>query len=577
MERDQSVHRRHNTIPQSIPLQDLSRPPEDYDSLSSDAGQHRRTLSDRGRRLLERGASIRQSTRYSRLKGVEGVVDTGPVNTAKSYLSSPELEEDDGEERESTMADRGRFQEAMGFAGLSFQPDHSSAADFSAGSIHDGRGDLQNVLGYNDSQYSLEDVSVPGAREDSDSTFTETDMTPLTDLRHAQHKSALVPSTPPGQRHDRLSAQSVRFVTPGRSPPRARLGDDLAAAESGTLTPERVHGSPVIRSLSPSSAESPLHRASTIVRKMSQRVVNLSNEPEIIEQEMKHRASQRHQENQRPSQSFDYSRDGAQSPLEKTPSPEVRPIQPNPKDWVRFANPLRGKSLGIFPPDSPIRTTLCDFMVHPFIEPFILFLIIVQTVLLAVQAAPNWYENPQSNKWNDTWIDYLLLCLYVIYTVEIGIRIVVSGFIVNPIEYSTINRQVGLRDALSAKAHSLFALQRGPSTKNAKLDATAHQPSILRTLTSTPGYAAFAADAKHAQRIRLAHRAFLRHSFNRLDFLAVVSYWISFALSVTGIGTIQHIHAFGMLSTLRILRLLSLTSGTSVSPSFSMNVSEVLY
>ena len=566
MDPDHTAHRRNHTIPQSIPLQDLSRPPE-QDNPLQDGGQHRRTLSDRGRRLLERGSSMRQSVRYSRLRG-DGDEPIGGIQAVGKATTSDPPSDEDGEWRSSPMIDKGRFQEAMGFAGLSFQGENDSDDAVNSAHVPAGSASLRNMHDYNDSDYSLEDISMPGAREDSDSTPTETDMTPLTNMRHVQSMAPLTPSTPRGQRHDRLSPQSVRFITPERKSHGSRLGDDLAAAESGTFTPERAHGNSANRSLSPSAAESPLHRASTLVRKISQRVVNLSNEPELIEQEIRHRASRRQTDSQRPSHSFEHSQDGSHSPVEKTPSPEVRPIEPQPEDWVRFANPLRGKSLGIFPPDSPIRTTLCDFMVHPFIEPFILFLIIVQTVLLAVQAAPNWYNNPQSNRWNHSWIDYMLLCLYVIYTIEAAIRIIVSGFIVNPIEYSTINRQVGLRDALSTKARSLFALQQQPSVKHHKAEAASLQPSILRTLTSTPGHAAFAADKRHAQRIRLAHRAFLRHSFNRLDFLAVVSYWISFALSVTGIGTVQHIHAFGMLSCLRILRLLSLTSGTSVSLPF---------
>jgi hypothetical protein len=69
---------------------------------------------------------------------------------------------------------------------------------------------------------------------------------------------------------------------------------------------------------------------------------------------------------------------------------------------------------------------------------------------------------------------------------------------------------------------------------------------------------------RQQQRVRLARRAFLRHSFNRLDFLAVVSFWISFGLSIAQIESDRHVYVFRMLSCMRILRLLGLTSGTSV-------------
>lgn len=71
---------------------------------------------------------------------------------------------------------------------------------------------------------------------------------------------------------------------------------------------------------------------------------------------------------------------------------------------------------------------------------------------------------------------------------------------------------------------------------------------------------------EEAQRMQLARRAFLRHGFNRMDFLAVVSFWISFVLSITGLEKEHHLWIFRMLSCLRIVRLLALTNGTSVSP-----------
>lgn len=59
---------------------------------------------------------------------------------------------------------------------------------------------------------------------------------------------------------------------------------------------------------------------------------------------------------------------------------------------------------------------------------------------------------------------------------------------------------------------------------------------------------------------------YLRHSWTRIDFIAVVSFWITFALAVTGVerGT-YHIGIFRALSVLRTARLLAITSGTTVS------------
>ena len=77
-------------------------------------------------------------------------------------------------------------------------------------------------------------------------------------------------------------------------------------------------------------------------------------------------------------------------------------------------------------------------------------------------------------------------------------------------------------------------------------------------------------DAKRYRNLhkhRLARRAYLRHSFNRMDFIAVVAYWISLALEFSGIVSQHHVYVFRMLSCLRIFRLLGLSEGMTVSPS----------
>jgi Ion transport protein len=76
---------------------------------------------------------------------------------------------------------------------------------------------------------------------------------------------------------------------------------------------------------------------------------------------------------------------------------------------------------------------------------------------------------------------------------------------------------------------------------------------------------------RNRHKARLARRAYLRHSFNRIDFIAVVSYWIALALELTGVMSKYHVYIFRMLSCLRIFRLLSITEGTSVIPLFVGN------
>jgi hypothetical protein len=396
----------------------------------------------------------------------------------------------------------------------------------------------------------------------------------LTDVQHLQPISGAAASLSPQQ--DRSSFQSVRFLSPGDTSPMGRNSENLGQVEAASGGLRDSMGRK--RSLSPGQIASPLNRAGTIMRNMSQRVVNVSNDSQVAERTLQRKSTVHARLHEPPSFPAlqEYAFDGPASrsssiKSEKPPSPVVRSRKPS-LQWQRPPNPLRGKSLGMFPANSKIRMKLSDVLVHPATEPLLLVLIVVQTVLLAVDASSkaNYDPDKVKNISGMSAIDFALLGLFIVYTIEVMIRIIVSGFIINPVEYSTINRQVGLREAVMMKANKLFggperqASQRRSSTKTDPTEP--QQPSVLRTFTTAQMHVDVGpGDHREQQRIRLAHRAYLRHSFNRTDFLAVVAFWVSFALGIVGIRNTRVILVFDMLSCLRIIRLLNLTSGTSVS------------
>lgn len=370
----------------------------------------------------------------------------------------------------------------------------------------------------------------------------------------------------------------------GRS---SRLGDDLPSLDTSAVVQRKMSASSGISRLGVSSAErgdadsrsrsrspspSPMARANSIFREMSQRVVNLSNDTEVVERSIRRKSS----ENRRPStsqatDSFGVepdveARQPTQPPLEKTPSAEVRsPILPPSV----LPNPLRGKSFGFFGPENAVRKGLCEILVHPLTEPTILVLIVIQTVMLAVNAAPDAvYHQSRAQTWGTSKFDYGILGLFIIYTCEAVARSIVSGFVLNPYEYSTLDRSMGVKEAVLKKTQGLFAPHTQPQAapRSPAPDAEpTFQPSVVRTFTGLPEVkAAGPGHSKQNQRIRLARRAFLRHSFNRLDLIAVISYWISLSMQLTGYEGREHVYIFNMLSSLRILRLLGLTAGTSI-------------
>lgn len=330
----------------------------------------------------------------------------------------------------------------------------------------------------------------------------------------------------------------------------------------------------------PSSTSGALLRAGDIVRAMSQRVVNISGDTEIAEQI----ASRQRSRSPSRERSRSRSREPTPSGYIDTSYPsQTQRLSAEKVDDHRFTasevpltlprvpppNPLKGKTLGLFGSNSRIRNWLCDVLVNPYTEPLILILIIAQTVLLTIESAPSVFSDGHGrpDHWGHRWMDWAILGLFIVFTLELVARIIVSGFILNAAEYSTIDRQKGIRAAIGDQYRAVFQPQRHRSVKNS-FQAPPEPSAIARSFTTfmqaqqgVPMPKTF----EEQQRFQLARRAFLRHSFNRLDFVAVVAFWISFILGVFGLESYYHLYVFKMLSCLRILRLLALTHGTSVS------------
>lgn len=550
-----SNHRRNHTISNSIPLRDLNRPPEEDDD-GEDIFQertHRRTLSDRGRGLF---------TRSPRMAGGGGAGDYGLLNALNEETAYQPHRA--GQQPRPFQTRSGRSAAGSGDDDHSpFPGPRTPMIPFSSGitlqqsapeSPLASRG-LHLHIGRED---SLSSVSVDFDDEDQgDQSQWNADTLHLTDSRYLQPMASNAPpSTPPGRRQPSIDRDNAS--SGGRpSPSSARLGDDLVASRSRPRS-RAYSGS----SLSPSVLESPLQRASTIMRKMSARVVNLSNESEVVRHELHGRLSQ--SSDTRPTIP-ELAEPATDLPVEhRLPSMEKPSIDiladPDMQEPSLLKNPFKGKSVGTFSPNSKIRLWCCDLLVHPWTEPAILLLIVAQTVLLAVDSAPNVVNDPRSQRWGTTWVDYALLAIFVIYSAEIVVRVVVSGLIINPVEYSTIDRGDGFREALLARLSTLFSLRHEIPDLEKDSVRKAEYADMIRSLQSSSSHGA----TRDLQRLRLAHRAFLRHSFNRIHFLTVVSFWISFALGLAGLEYKNHVWIFRMLSCLRILNLLSITSGTSV-------------
>ena len=433
-----------------------------------------------------------------------------------------------------------------------------------------------------------------------------------------------------------------------------RLGSDLSAAERGAASVDVTSSS--MERTSAEMERPPVSAGNAVIRhirKASRRVVDLANAGDSLDTATEFpfpggtpqpRVSTDEVQGEFPFPDPDAPITPVEKPIAEFGVTETR--EPLILETVNF----RGKSLGIFGPNNPIRNWLCNVLLHPATEPVILLVIIAQTVFLIIQSAPNFNTDPTFLNWG-SWVDYCLLGVFVFYTLESIARIIVAGLIFNPpTPLEKYHRDIGPRPSATilqprsdsrSRSRSRSRSPTSPMGRNDSLrrqystsaihrttrHSSSHtrkpstglttdlrrQPSTLQTLSPdtaqergrqpaqrtleplpAPAQVQFdidqddypiplfsaatfqrtgEEDAKRHRNLhkhRLARRAYLRHSFNRMDFIAVVSFWISLALELSGIFEQHHIYVFRMLSCLRIFRLLGLSEGMAVCISCSI-------
>ncbi|CAE6438713.1 unnamed protein product [Rhizoctonia solani] len=289
---------------------------------------------------------------------------------------------------------------------------------------------------------------------------------------------------------------------------------------------------------------------------------------------------------------------------------------PEPEDELDRSQhmQLRGRTLGIFGPQNGLRKAMRAALLWPWTEPIILVLIFANAVFLTTQAWRSVYVYERVDGYFKTWEDYGLFVLFCIFTVEMIARIIVSGFVLDPeIKPSSVGqwlRDLAPGDNFAARARSVRRKvfeQRAPYAQHAVSDSTtalaekSPKATLTFALASQVGVAAAHGSRSdsatrpgqpHAQHIQsqsgtwYLHHAtdtpfqiavarqrilseqsstYLRHSWNRTDFVAVCSFWIMFGLAISGKENQpdMHIYVFRALSVLRTARLLAVTKGTS--------------
>ncbi|OCF72967.1 high-affinity cell membrane calcium channel [Kwoniella mangroviensis CBS 8886] len=254
---------------------------------------------------------------------------------------------------------------------------------------------------------------------------------------------------------------------------------------------------------------------------------------------------------------------------------------------------LRGRTLGVFSKNSRTRKAMNNLMKYPYTEPAILILIITNVAVLAIQSAPAQNEPRIDDGYFQSWEDYVLLGLFCIFTLEMFARIVVSGLLLDPDRslrdfllspsgiIPTVQRRVGraqnnLQRNLSKSKTSHRAAWRfhnDPTNGSSRTHRHNGGPSISiskikeepkRVIPILPE-APFQSAVAKQKNLALQGRPYLRHSWHRIDMIAVIAYWITFFLAISGYEATanRHVYIFRALSVLRAGRLLVITSGTT--------------
>lgn len=274
--------------------------------------------------------------------------------------------------------------------------------------------------------------------------------------------------------------------------------------------------------------------------------------------------------------------------------------------------PLRGRSLGFISPGNPIRVWCRRLLLHRSLDLGMQALILLDVIILIYQAAKSVFE-PGSNLlpgYFDRWEDIIRFIIFLLFTIELCMRIIVLGLI---FDHQPGRRPAGGSNASSPKPDSQsitnmgqgadFTLQQQtdqqPDAEDYEMDQHRRQrlsqlqqktfagaifqsfSSLNRTIHDKMALSApeplpeathwpFDFTLMKQQSMLRTTQPYLRHSWNRLDMVSIISFWVMFAIESlqrrsSPNSTLQSpvTLTFKALSTLRAFRLLTLTKGTT--------------
>lgn len=259
--------------------------------------------------------------------------------------------------------------------------------------------------------------------------------------------------------------------------------------------------------------------------------------------------------------------------------------------------PLFGKSLKQFGAGSSVRRACYLLLTYPAMNQVFTLMLIIQVGILSYQ---QWkHENGYVYNGGYTWADWILFVFYFIYTMEMFAKIIAFGLyddsqMINILKleryenelkkfYSKLSKSFKDSTYLSKpfqKIRSKLKNKKGDysssnnssfislnaSAKNTPLHINTQQVDSSSDNENTSNEIP---EDNNQPSLRdkygdhPIHYAYMRTEWNRIDFVSIICFWVSFFLSLKGtdIGKYQ---VFRSLMCLRILRLLNITKGSRV-------------
>ncbi|SCU86751.1 LAFA_0E02850g1_1 [Lachancea sp. 'fantastica'] len=217
---------------------------------------------------------------------------------------------------------------------------------------------------------------------------------------------------------------------------------------------------------------------------------------------------------------------------------------------------LCGNSLGLFPPDHRLRVKLASIVTNKWTyRANVLLLVFLVVVLTAA-----FLDRADQITYYSSTVGGLLFAFNILYTIDILARIIVYGFWDDSAvfhargeEYKTILQIFGIESFvhdLESKYGKEFI--RGIIPFKTSYDQLAGK-SDRKQIRSSVTFVGSISDEKKTE-VPL-YRAYARSSWNRVELVSTISFWISLFLSIGNYDEKHGIRIFKALAALRILKL----------------------